>query len=129
MKRRSPAPPRAAGPRAVTFGEWRGGMTDRVRHLEGVLTEAGWRVTATDDAVREKWVKFAFICAQAGMTALTRVPIGEIGAAPPTWEMFRQIVEEVVAVLRPRGLRLNPDVPLLREKIPPQLKADATSSL
>src|SRR3972149_8051762 len=84
-------------------------MTVRVRYLEGVLTEAGWRVTATDDAVREKWVKFAFICAQAGMTALTRLPIGEIRAAPPTWEMFRQIVEEVVAVGRARGVGLGPE--------------------
>jgi len=119
----------SAGPRAVTFGEWRGGMTDRVRHLEGVLTEAGWRVTATDDAVREKWVKFAFICAQAGMTALTRLPIGEIRAAPPTWEMFRQIVEEVVAVGRARGVRLGPEVVDAHLKLARQLEADATSSL
>src|SRR3972149_4886294 len=33
----------SAGPRAVTFGEWRGGMTDRGRHPGGGLTEAGGR--------------------------------------------------------------------------------------
>lgn len=118
-----------AGPRAVTFGEWRGGMSDRVRHLERVFTEAGWRVTATDDVVREKWVKFAFICAQAGMTALTRLPIGEIRASPPTLAMFRQIVEEVVAVGRARGVRLGPEVVDAHLNLALKLESDATSSL
>ncbi len=98
------------GLRRVVFGEWRGEMTDRVRRLEALFREAGWNVEATADIVREKWVKFAFITAQAGMTALTRLPIGEVRACPPTWAMFRQIVEEVVAVGCARGVGLGPDV-------------------
>lgn len=98
------------GPRRVVFGEWSGGLSDRVRRLEGTFKEAGWVAASADDVVREKWVKFAFICALGGMTALTRLSIGEIRATPATWEMFRQIVEEVVAVGRARGVRLGPDV-------------------
>ncbi len=118
-----------AGPRTVVFGEWRGGMSARVRRLEGVLAEAGWRVTATDDVLREKWVKFAFICAQAGMTALTRLPIGEIRTCPPTWAMFRQIVEEVVAVGRARGVALGPEVVEAHLQLAQRLEPEATSSL
>ncbi len=118
-----------AGPRTVVFGEWRGGMSDRVRRLEGVLAKAGWRVTATEDVVREKWVKFAFICAQAGMTALTRLPIGEIRTCPPAWAMFRQIAEEVVAVGRARGVALGPEVVDTHLELAQRLEPEATSSL
>lgn len=97
----------SGGPRLLNFGEWRGGMSDRVRRLEAALREAGINATASDDIVREKWVKFALICAQAGMTALTRLPIGEIRGCPPAWAMYRQILEEVVAVGRAREVRLD----------------------
>jgi len=118
-----------AGPRTVIFGEWRGGPSERVRRLGGMLAEAGWRVTATDDVVREKWVKFAFICAQAGMTALARLPIGEIRTCPPSWAMFRQIVEEVVAVGRARGVSLGPEVVEAHLQMAQHLEPEATSSL
>src|SRR3990172_3257172 len=95
----------------------------------GIVQQSAGPRAATDDEVREKWVKFAFICAQAGMTALTRLPIGEIRAAPPTWEMFRQIVEEVVAVGRARGVRLGREVVGAHLNLALQLEADATSSL
>lgn len=117
------------GPRMVTFGEWNGGVSERVRRLEGVFKEAGWLVTVSDDIAREKWVKFAFICALGGMTALTRLPIGEIRASPPTWEMFRQIVEEVVAVGRARGVTLGSEVVEAHLALAMRLEPDGTSSL
>jgi len=97
----------SGGPRLVNFGEWRGGTSDRVQRLEAQLRDAGINVTASNDIVREKWVKFSLICAQAGMTALTRLGIGEIRECPPTWAMYRQILEEVVAVGRARGVALD----------------------
>ncbi len=97
----------SGGPRTLNFGEWRGGVSERAKRLEGVFREAGITATASDDIVREKWVKFALICAQAGMTALTRLPIGEIRASVPTWAMYRQLLEEVVAVGRARGVSLD----------------------
>ncbi|MGQ0568232.1 MAG: 2-dehydropantoate 2-reductase [Armatimonadota bacterium] len=98
------------GPGTLLLGEWRGGPSERVRRLELALREAGITVTASDDIVREKWVKFVFIGAQAGMTALTRSPIGDIRACPPTWAMYRQVMEEVVAVAKARGVALDDKV-------------------
>jgi 2-dehydropantoate 2-reductase len=95
------------GPGLLNFGEWRGGPSDRVTRLEAAMQAAGINATAVDDVVREKWVKYALICAQAGMTALTRLPIGEIRTSPPAWAMYRRILEEVVAVGRARGVRLD----------------------
>ncbi|MDR7519208.1 MAG: 2-dehydropantoate 2-reductase [Armatimonadota bacterium] len=117
------------GPRTLTFGEWRGGLSDRVRYWERLMNEAGILATASEDVVREKWVKFAFICALAGMTALTRLPIGEIRACPPSWEMFRQILEEVVAVGGARGVRLGRDVVEAHLALAQRVEPHMTSSL
>lgn len=97
----------SGGPRTLNFGEWQGGMSDRTRWLEAAFRDAGINATASSDIVREKWVKFALICAQAGMTALTRLPIGDIRATPPTWAMYRRLLEEVVAVGQARGVMLD----------------------
>jgi 2-dehydropantoate 2-reductase len=119
----------SGGPRLLIFGEWRGGLTDRVRGLEAALREAGVNATVSDDIVREKWVKYALICAQAGMTALTRLPIGEIRATPPTWAMYRRLLEEIVAVGRARGVRLDASVVESHLAIAAKLEPDYTSSM
>jgi 2-dehydropantoate 2-reductase len=119
----------SGGPRLLIFGEWRGGLTDRVRGLEAALREAGVNATVSDDIVREKWVKYALICAQAGMTALTRLPIGEIRATPPTWAMYRRLLEEIVAVGRARGVRLDASVVENHLAIAAKLEPDYTSSM
>jgi 2-dehydropantoate 2-reductase len=85
--------------------------------------------TAVDDIVREKWVKYVLICAQAGMTGLTRLPIGEIRASPPAWAMYRQILEEVVAVGRGRGVPLDGKVVEDHMALAARLEPNYTSSL
>jgi 2-dehydropantoate 2-reductase len=91
----------------LVFGEWRGGDAGRVSALEAAMREAGINATAVNDIQREKWVKFVFILAQGGMTALTRLPVGDIRTCPPSWSMYRQIMEEAVAVARARGVAMD----------------------
>lgn len=119
----------SGGPRLLIFGEWRGGMSDRARHLEALMREAGINATASDDIAREKWVKYALICAQAGMTGLTRLPIGEIRENPPTWAMYRRLLEEVVAVGRARGVHLTDTVVEDHLTLAAKLEPNYTSSL
>jgi 2-dehydropantoate 2-reductase len=119
----------SAGPRRMLLGEWQGGMSDRVRRWEEQFKAAGINATASDDIIREKWIKFAFICASAGMTALTRLPIGEIRTCPPAWMMFRQILEEVVAVGQARGVQVGSDVVEAHLALSQRLEPDSTSSL
>jgi 2-dehydropantoate 2-reductase len=94
----------------LVFGEWQGGNSERARALETAMRDAGINATAVDDIRREKWVKFVFILAQGGMTALTRLPVGDIRTCPPAWAMYRRIMEEAVAVARARGVAVDAGV-------------------
>ena len=47
--------------------------------------------------------KLAFICAQAGMTAAVRLPIGEIRTAAAAWAAFSRLLTEVCAVAEAEG--------------------------
>ncbi len=119
----------SGGPRTLLFGEWQGGMTDRVRRIEDQFKAAGMLATSSDDIIREKWIKFAYICAQAGMTALARLPIGDIRASPPAWVMFQQILEEVVAVGQARDVQLGPEVIDAHLALAQRMEPHFTSSL
>ena len=63
------------------------------------------RVTAElSESIRAVlWSKFAFICAQAGMTAAVRLPIGEVRTVDAAWAGFRRLVAEVAAVAEADG--------------------------
>ncbi len=119
----------SGGPRTLLLGEWPGRMTDRVRRFENQFKAAGILAASSEDIVREKWVKFAYICAQAGMTALTRLPIGDVRACPPAWAMFRQILEEVITVGRARGVTLGPVVIDAHLALAQRMEPHFTSSL
>jgi 2-dehydropantoate 2-reductase len=52
---------------------------------------------------------FRVICAQAGMTACTRLPVGSIRSSEPAWVMFRRLVEEVASLAAVEGVVLAAD--------------------
>ncbi|MGM0398587.1 MAG: 2-dehydropantoate 2-reductase [Halobacteriota archaeon] len=96
------------GPARFVFGEMDGTRTERIAALEKALTESdGVEAVLADDIQVELWKKFAFICAQSGMTAATRKPIGRIRETAATWQMYRRVIEEVVTLARAKGI----DVP------------------
>jgi 2-dehydropantoate 2-reductase len=70
---------------------------------------AGIDVGLSGDVRREIWEKTAFICAQSGMTAAVRLPLGEIRSAEASWAMYRRIVEEACAVAVAEGIDLPDD--------------------
>lgn len=55
------------------------------------------------------WDMFAFLCALAGITATTRLPLGEIRACAATWAFFAELVAEVYAITRASGIRVAAD--------------------
>jgi 2-dehydropantoate 2-reductase len=63
------------------------------------------------------------------MTALTRLPIGEIRDNPPAWAMYRRLLEEVVAVGRARGVALDGGVVERHLAMVAKLEPDYTSSM
>jgi 2-dehydropantoate 2-reductase len=90
----------------IVFGELDGRSTPRCTRLRDALAGAGVAVEASSDIRRVLWEKYLFICAQAGLTALTRCPIGVVRGIPETWWLFRAILEEVTALARASGVML-----------------------
>jgi 2-dehydropantoate 2-reductase len=93
----------------IAFGELDGRRTPRAERVLGALGGAGIPTQLVDDIRRVMWEKYLLICAQAGMTALARVPIGTLRAHEPTWTMYRALVDEVAAVGRAEGVAVGPE--------------------
>jgi 2-dehydropantoate 2-reductase len=94
----------------IVLGEMDRRVTPRAEALRDAFAAAGVPVAVSDDIRRALWEKYLMISAQAGMTALTRCPIGVIRDTPATWRMYRLIVEELAALGRASGVALGPDI-------------------
>src|SRR5256712_10991934 len=90
----------------IVFGELDGRVSERATRLRDALARAGVPVELSSDVRRVLWEKYLLISAQAGVTALTRTPIGVIRETAETWRMYRRIVEELAAVARAAGVAL-----------------------
>ena len=92
----------------IVFGELDGADTRRARRIFDALQRA---VIPSEESPRIRqvlWEKYLFITAQAGMTALTRCPIGVIRSIPETRRMYRLILEELAAVAKAVGIEIGP---------------------
>jgi 2-dehydropantoate 2-reductase len=97
------------GPARIVFGEMDGVRSERAQEFLDACRKADIDAELADDMVQVLWDKFAFICAQAGMTAAVRLPIGEVRAVEESWAAFRRIVEEVRALAAAEGVELPGD--------------------
>ncbi|GAA5434179.1 2-dehydropantoate 2-reductase [Haloarcula japonica] len=98
------------GPARFVYGELDGRHTERIEMLDDALSATeGVDAVLADNIRVELWRKFAFICAQAGMTATTRRPVGDLRENEASWEMYRRLIEEVCAVARAEGVDLPDD--------------------
>jgi 2-dehydropantoate 2-reductase len=113
----------------IALGELDGRSTPRVEALRAALARAGVPVEVSADVRRTMWEKYLFISAQAGMTALTRCPVGVLRDLPETWTMYRRLLEELAAVARAAGVALGPDVVESALKAAAALDPRALSSL
>ena len=119
----------AGGPGSLLFGELDGSRSARGEALLAACETAGIPAELVTDVRVRLWDKFAFICAQAGMTACTRLPIGEIRVVPATWNMFTDIVDEVVALGSAEGVDLPSDTGQKIARFAQALPAGGFSSL
>jgi 2-dehydropantoate 2-reductase len=115
--------------RRVILGELDGSRTERVSRLLAELRHAEIDSDIADDIRVVLWDKFAFLCALAGLTAVTRRPIDELLKVPETRELFRQIVHEVSLVARAEGVELADDIVDQKTAFAESLGPDSFSSL
>jgi 2-dehydropantoate 2-reductase len=113
----------------IAFGEMDGRRTPRAERVLAALQKAEIPAELSADIRRVMWEKYLLICAQAGMTALARVPAGVLRAHAPTWTMYRALVEEVAAVGHAEGVALAPDAVDSVMKAAEALAPSAYSSL
>ncbi|MGH2348662.1 MAG: ketopantoate reductase family protein, partial [bacterium] len=92
------------GPRRVVFGELDGRRTARAETILTAFQDTGAPVELIDTIMVEMWEKYIFITAHGGMTALTRLPIGEIRETLETFALYLDAAEEVAAVGRASGV-------------------------
>jgi 2-dehydropantoate 2-reductase len=97
------------GPARIVFGELDGAASERAQRFLDTCREAGIDAELSNDIVRVLWDKFAFICAQAGMTAASRLPIGELRTSDEWPITFRRILSEVCTVAAAEGVELRDD--------------------
>jgi 2-dehydropantoate 2-reductase len=113
----------------VVFGELDGRASPRLEALRAAFTQAGVRAEISTDIRRALWHKYVMITAQAGMTGLTRAPIGVIRSVPESRLMYRRIAEELAALAKASGVDLGADVVDNVMKAADGLAAEAYSSL
>ena len=98
------------GPARILVGELDGRRSGRLDAFVAACVRASIDATQVADIRAALWTKYAFICAQAGLTTATRMPIGVIRDTPPTWGLFRAILEEAIGVARAEGVSLPLDI-------------------
>ena len=98
------------GPARIEIGELDGRRSGRLEAFLAACRQAAITAEIADDIRVALWTKYAFICAQAGLTAATRQPIGVIRDAPATWARFRAVIDEALGVGRAEGVPLAEDL-------------------
>jgi 2-dehydropantoate 2-reductase len=115
--------------RRVIFGELDGSRSERVERLLAEFRNAEIDSDVADDIRVVLWDKFAFLCALAGLTAVTRLPIDELLAVPETRDLFREMVGELALVARAEGVELAGDIVDQKTAFAEGLGPDSYSSL
>ncbi len=96
----------SSGSTMLVFGELSGGRSPRTERLLRTLDSAGITAELHPNVRVPIWQKFVAVCANSGMTALTRLSLGPILACPESRAMYRGAMEEVAAIARASGIDL-----------------------
>jgi 2-dehydropantoate 2-reductase len=118
-----------AGPRSAVLAELAGGPpTPRLETLSTALREIGVQVTLSSDARRALWDKFALLATHATISSACELPLGNIRDVAEAFDLYRSMLNEVVAVGRASGVALAPELTdsslaALKNQLPPSAKS------
>jgi 2-dehydropantoate 2-reductase len=118
---------------SMQFGELDNARSARVEALLAACRDAAIEAEIPDDIRRAKWQKFILLAPFAGMTAVTRKPIGAVRGDPDTRAMFRAAIAEAVAVARASGVGFSDKAPdkilAICDGFPPAMTASMAEDL
>lgn len=95
----------ARGTRLV-FGEPGNGVSKRVETLNAMFERAGIQAEAHPSIGKAIWEKFMVVCPLGGLSAATRLPLGNLVENEATAALARGLMHEVEVVARARGINL-----------------------
>jgi len=117
----------------LEFAEADGKPSARTAAFQKACTAAGFEAVLPPRIQREVWMKFAMLAPVAGLTALTRGPIGPVRANPQSRALLEAAVTETVAVGMALKAGLEPDdartVMALIDTFPKQMMASMAHDL
>ncbi|MEX0853770.1 MAG: 2-dehydropantoate 2-reductase [Bauldia sp.] len=99
-----------AGP--TWLGERDGKPSARLERLVAAFREAGFTPTVVDDIMGFIWGKFIHNCSINPICAAMGIRVGEIPMYPSADEFQTRIIEETLAVLKTRGIKVPEEDPL-----------------
>ncbi len=114
----------------VRFGERDNRRSKRALRLKAAFDQArGLTAEIPDDIHAAVWSKFLFICAMSGIGSVTRAPIGITRTLPETRALIEQMLAEIAAVARARGVALLEDATIRALRFIDALPAESTASM
>jgi len=99
----------------TSIGELDGRITPRIEELARMFNSAGIETKVIADPMAEIWTKFVLNCAVNALTAITGLRSGEIYRTPEVSALQDRVIDEILAVIERKGVRLTEPDP--RKKI------------
>ncbi len=93
----------------MIFGELDGRRSQRAEAFLALCQKAGFDATLSEEILTELWMKFIPLTTNAGITAATRRPLGELRDDPDIRPVMLAAVREVYEVGKARGVALPAD--------------------
>jgi len=93
----------------LIVGAYEPAQVERVNAFADAARAAKIDIEVSDDIGRVTWEKFVFIVGLSNMTALVRAPLGVLRSHAGTRKLLYDVMVEVVAVARARGIALSAD--------------------
>jgi len=94
------------------IGELDGRSTARLLETEQALAKAGFTPLVVDNVLAHIWNKFVLNCGINAISAVTGLRLGELVRTPPVDELQTRVIEEVLAVVRAKGVALTDPDPM-----------------
>lgn len=93
----------------LVFGAFNGEDSPLVEELLAACQAAGIVAEISSNIEKTIWEKFVFLVGLSGITSATRLPVGAVRENLRTRALLLELLREVVAVARAKGVDLAPD--------------------
>lgn len=88
---------------ALSFGERKGGSSDRVRAIDAVIKSGNFSGAMSETIMQDMWEKWVFLATIAAATSAMRGAVGDIIAAPGGRDFILGLRDECAAVASANG--------------------------